>query len=144
MIYFPPASFSSRFSGEALTAFTCKLTGWEEVSEDLCSFCNSKVIYYRINVRVGKKMDYVVQRRFSEFVIMFNELISGPLRNEQISVTFPKKTFLNFAATDEAFLQSRLGSLQEYLDCALKLLNSKGDNSSHLQDFLELPQLLAK
>ena len=146
LIYFPPSSFSARFSSEALTAFTCELTGWtlrEEVSEDFCSFCNTKTIYYLINVRVGK-LEYVVHRRFSAFIVLFNELIVGPLRNEQILVAFPKKTFMIFAATDEAFIQTRLAALQEYLDCALKLLNSKGDKSNYLQDFLELPQLFAK
>lgn len=136
IIYFPPSSFSPRFSNSSLLAVSAEITGWtilysNEASRDSCSFlidfCRpARYIAYHLLVKTGREQ-YILQKRYSDFS-RFSASLQDSFQSLEIDLSsFPAKTILYSPLDDESGLISeRENKLGIFLDHLLGNLNQKG------------------
>jgi len=138
LLYLPPSSFSSRFSNDELTAYTCQITGWdvEELEETgVWSFCHvtRRVIVYTIVVKFGRNT-ITINRRYSDFDRMREQLLLA-FPEEFGKAKFPPKTIINETASVE-FISARMKNLETFLDSVLS--SRSGSSNYHILEFLGL------
>ena len=140
VLYFPPSSFSPRFSNESLIPMTTELTGW--AWSDGVESCSPRYVVYHVHVRYGREQ-WLLKRRYSHFLTFHKELLNEfpSLAADGQHVAFPPKSWACFGMVldDESFLSSRQDQLCDFLVSLLGTLNSRGLLQCVLAtDFLEL------
>ena len=129
LLYFPLQTFSPRF-GDRI--FTIDMVSYRTI-QDEHACCNKTIVVYKVVVKRGKK-EWFVEKRFSEFIQLWNSLPLSP--RFHLLKLIPLKTWFHIVSDDD-FLFSRQEALLKALDESLRDLSSTNSLSqSPILDFL--------